>query len=312
MNLEEEIRNDFTITRETKRLWKAQLDILKELDRVCKTHQLRYFAGGGTLLGAVRHRGFIPWDDDIDLYMLREDYEILKSLKSEFSEGYFLQTPYTDNILRQHAQIRKDGTTFLIREDYGKKYHKGVFIDIFVLDQMPDEAKEIEIFHRNIRKIYHHLIAPEKKHSSKFPRRVNIVYNVFVFPLRNALYHLSLFFKGGRKKAFGKFERFVAQYNNRDVKNVCNISFWGTYNRKLCLFHKEDFSSVVMLPFEDIEVPCPCGYHRILETRYGDYSKFVKGETIHGKIFYDLDKDYKEYDGLSREEFMKLFQENEK
>lgn len=309
MNLEEEIRSDYTVSHEMKRLWKTQLDILNELERVCKMHHLRYFAGGGTLLGAVRHRGFIPWDDDIDVYMLRADYEKLKSLGNEFSEGYFLQTPYTDRTMRQHAQIRKDGTTFLIQGDYGKKYHKGVFIDIFIFDKVPDDPEELEKFHRKIQKKWRRLISPEKKHSRKVPLWVNRVYNLFFFPLRKVLYELILVLKGGRKKAFERFERYVSKYDDQDVRRVCEISFWGTYKRKLHVFQKEDFSSVVMLPFEDRKIPCPCGYEKILEAYYGDWTKIVKGGTIHGKVFFDLDKDYREYDRLTRKEFMNLFQE---
>ena len=88
--LHEEVRRDYTITAEMKQVWAVQLDLLQELLRVCKENGLRVFADSGTLIGAVREKGFIPWDDDIDVAMPREDYDRLMSLSAEFRDPYFL------------------------------------------------------------------------------------------------------------------------------------------------------------------------------------------------------------------------------
>lgn len=87
---------DFFVDKKRKKIWAIELDLLIQFDKICKKHGLIYFLIGGTLLGAVRHHGFIPWDDDLDVAMPRKDYDLLMQLKDEFSEPYFLQTPYTD------------------------------------------------------------------------------------------------------------------------------------------------------------------------------------------------------------------------
>ena len=88
--INDEVRCDYTVSSKIKEVWAVELDLLNQLDIVCKAHNLKYFAGAGTLLGAVRHKGFIPWDDDIDVYMLRSDYDKLIALACAFKEPYFL------------------------------------------------------------------------------------------------------------------------------------------------------------------------------------------------------------------------------
>ena len=103
----EEIRNGFLVTEKMKRIWYTEISLLQELDRVCKKYGLRYFAEYGTLLGAVRHNGFIPWDDDIDVAMLRDDYEKLKKVAAEeFKAPYFFQDSYTDSMIWAFSKLR--------------------------------------------------------------------------------------------------------------------------------------------------------------------------------------------------------------
>ena len=111
--LEEEVRCGYTVSAEMKKLWAVELDLLAEFDRVCKKHGLTYFAFGGTLLGAVRHQGFIPWDDDIDVVMFREDYRRLTQIAAEeFRHPYFFQTPFTDcGLVMGGSRLRNSNTT---------------------------------------------------------------------------------------------------------------------------------------------------------------------------------------------------------
>ena len=115
----EEVRCGFPVTEKMKRVWAVQLSMLDEVERICRKYGLRYFADSGTLIGAVRDKGYIPWDDDIDLAMLREDYErFVKVAPRELGEGLKLQTVYTEeNYLRGHAQIRDGRTTGYNEED---------------------------------------------------------------------------------------------------------------------------------------------------------------------------------------------------
>ena len=102
-----EIRCGWTVWPSTKRTWIVEMEMLAELDRICKKYDIKYFAEGGTLLGAVRHGGFIPWDDDVDIAMLREDYDkFCKVAPDEISAPLFFQDCHTDNIKFLFSRIR--------------------------------------------------------------------------------------------------------------------------------------------------------------------------------------------------------------
>jgi lipopolysaccharide cholinephosphotransferase len=123
-----------------RRIWAAEQEILDVIHQVCTEHGLRYSLAYGTLIGAVRHKGFIPWDDDIDIMMPREDYEKLLAVWDQSTpKGYILQNTRTDPDFTQNfTKIRKDHTTFLQgEEERAKQYHKGIFVDIFPGDRVP-------------------------------------------------------------------------------------------------------------------------------------------------------------------------------
>ncbi len=91
----DEVKDGFYISEMMKRYWAAQLEVLKVIDDICKEHGLKWFANYGTMLGAVRHKGYIPWDDDIDITMLRDDYNLFfEFAQNELPEGYQILTPY--------------------------------------------------------------------------------------------------------------------------------------------------------------------------------------------------------------------------
>ena len=122
-----------------KMLWGTEQEILDTIHTICKENHLRYSLIYGTLIGAVRHKGFIPWDDDIDIVMPRRDYnKFMKIWERESPQGYILQNYYTDSdYTNNFAKVRKDNTTFIQSEDErDKKYHKGIFVDIFPADRL--------------------------------------------------------------------------------------------------------------------------------------------------------------------------------
>ncbi len=138
--LNEETRNGFLVTRERKKLWAVLLDLLLQFDSVCKKHGLRYFLNSGSLLGAIRHKGFIPWDDDIDVEMPRDDYEKLMTLSDEYKYPYFLQTPFTDkNSAYSFAKLRNSNTTMASKHFAFQDMNHGVLIDIFPYDKWDEE-----------------------------------------------------------------------------------------------------------------------------------------------------------------------------
>lgn len=124
-----------------RRLQMTELEMLKEVDRICRKYDIKYSLDGGTLLGAIRHDGFIPWDDDADVVMLRSEYiRFYKACKKELNrEKFFLQDFRTDSNYRWgYSKMRRNGTVFLREGQEHGKWNQSVFIDIFVYDQVPD------------------------------------------------------------------------------------------------------------------------------------------------------------------------------
>ena len=145
--LKEEIRCGHTVTSQMKEIWAVELDLLAEFQRVCEKYNIRYFASGGTLLGAVRHQGFIPWDDDLDVEMFREDYKKLCEVgPKEFKKPYVFQNEYTESgSLRGFSKLRNSQTTAMYEHEKlpcYDGYDKGIFIDIFPLDSILDNPEK--------------------------------------------------------------------------------------------------------------------------------------------------------------------------
>lgn len=140
---------------------KADLKLLQEMDRVCREIGVGYFICGGTMLGYMRHQGFIPWDDDVDVAMLRKDYDIfLREAPKYLSEGVFLQTRETDpNIPYLFSKIRLDGTEYCTEYNINRDFHKGLCLDIFPFDYVPNDLDE-----RN--KFVNEVIELSKEHSA--------------------------------------------------------------------------------------------------------------------------------------------------
>ena len=138
--LREEDRMGYTITTDNKKLWALQIDLMKQAERLCERHGLKYFAMGGTLIGAIRHKGFIPWDDDLDIMLSREDYErFIGYAQKELEAPYFLQSPLTDrHFFREHILLRNSETTCIGKWDARAKCNNGVYIDIFPMDGWED------------------------------------------------------------------------------------------------------------------------------------------------------------------------------
>lgn len=312
MNIDEEIREGYRISHEVKTLWNVQMELLAELKRVCQKNGIKFFAAGGTLLGAVRHRGYIPWDDDIDVYMLREDYDKLNryAYKDFDASNYFYQSTYTDNLIRQHAQLRKNGTTLLLKSDYKKKHHRGIFIDIFVLDKVPDDEKEREEFKKEVRRAYGKCFSPRFSHSERYHKYIVLLYNAMVILPRKVVWSVSnLFFS--RRKKFERFEKIAGRYRNERCKFITDIVMLATLNKELWLFPAKGYENPVELPFEDTKILAPSDYDLDLRIQYGDYKKIEIGTSLHGHIFFDTERDYTEFDGLTHSMYMELFKQTE-
>lgn len=280
------IRDDIEVSAELQKLWAAELDLLDRFIEVCKKHGLKFYAAGGTLLGAIRHKGFIPWDDDIDLVMLREDYDkLLEVASGEFSEPYFFQTAFTDKgYFRSHAQLRNSSTTAMIKNEALKvPFNQGIFIDIFPIDAIPDNPILAEKQRKKL-----HSINRLLNNDARLP----IVHNSSLFSKmkRLAAKIISVFYP--HKKQFLKMERLCKMYNSEKTARLGVISF--DPNDERMRYSREVFESEVEVTFEGRILPAPKGYDEILTALYGDYMTPKKAQSFHGTLIVDTQTPYKD------------------
>jgi len=267
-----------------------QYEILEELKRVCDAHGLVYFLTCGTLLGAVRHKGFIPWDDDIDVLMPILDCQKLESLFSRgaFRERFFLQTPTTDPGCKMpFFRLRMNGTTFVLKGHVHKDIHHGISIDIYPLYNVPDSRfmRKVQAFHAAAYALLELGVPPKNQGSAS-----KTIANTLLFLLRG---RLRTWYKN-------RCHRLMACYEGAKTARKAywggNLAIWSqTYPSGI-------FDHPVPLQFEKGFFSVPCGYDEFLKRKYGDYmalpppeKRGVKLEDSVAKI--DLEKSYLEYKG---------------
>ncbi len=293
--LDEEIRCDYLVSKQMKEVWAIELDLLNELDKICTENGLIYFACAGTMLGAVRHKGFIPWDDDIDVMMLRDEYEKLCSLSSKFMEPYFFQTESNDKgSMRGHAQLRNSETTAILEFDLPGKYsfNQGIFIDIFPIDNLPNEEKEREEFVKILkrRKRNYQRIRDIPSHFGSSKSKVKNALRPVVSP---GLRFLDKRFSLSHKMCLA-YEKECKKYSSI-ITNQGSILTLAELGDRFTWDNSDLFGATSRVPFEFLDIPLPSGYLNILQKSYGDWKKPVKVGTNHGKTIFNCYKPYDEY-----------------
>lgn len=280
----------FLVSEEMKKVRIVQLDLLDTFSRICETNNLCYFLDGGTLLGAVRHKGFIPWDDDIDVIMPRKDYDKLCEIAEQvFQWPYFFQTSMTEEgLFRMHAQLRNSQTTGFIPQDKNKNINKGIFIDIFVLDGIADSA---------IARAMHQLqYEIGKKILSCAPERTRAELGstkYAVYRMVHGVFQCVPF-----KQQFAYFEHNVlAKHSYHKTKLIGDF---GLGWRKNVWWPAEWFDDYVKLPFEGRYYRAPIKYHEVLTKQYGNYMEIPKdiyaaNGRMHEKIVFAPEMSYTKY-----------------
>ncbi|MBS5949707.1 MAG: LicD family protein [Clostridium sp.] len=250
---------------------KIMVEILEEVDRICTKYGIEYYLSDGTLLGAIRHGGFIPWDDDLDISMLRKDYnKFLEVAEKELDKRYFLQTAKTDkyyDIEHVPTKVRHNGSRFI--EEDNKKYHQGVYIDIFPMDNVPNSNFKFKL---------------QSKISSfimKSSMRMRVKEEKL--PLKNELTHLVyrfvlFIFKGKRREMLNNWLISLGDENSSEIIYGIDTCWDVTFNRK-------DIFPLQRIKFEDKYFLAPNNPGAILTKMYGDYMKLppVGERTWHAK-----------------------------
>ena len=252
-----------------------ELNILKAFKTFAQENNITYYLCGGTLLGAIRHNGFIPWDDDIDIFIPRNSYNKLLKLVKEnrYIENttYKFCLPLDDNYIYPYIKI-VDTNTIVYEKDIKKEYCLGVWIDIFPLDEFPKTNPEIK-------KIV-------KKHSIyKFFNKIYVSGNLSTILKKVIAFFAKIFysitcFNKDNKYWINKILSLVKNYNSNYVGNLV----WPNQYREI--FDKSVYSSTLEYQFEDDLFPIPSGYDEYLTYMYGNYMELPKPED---RVFHDFE-----------------------
>lgn len=260
------MNQDYYDEKVLKKLQKIELGILKEFDELCKKHKLDYFLVGGSAIGVVRHKGFIPWDDDIDVAMPRKDYEkFLKIAKKEYSNKYTVINNDTNpKFPLMNTRWGLNGTEYKTEDLKDIPGEFGIFLDIFPQDNIPDDEKKMKK-QGTIAWIYGKLLV-----LSGVKRPVLYYYGIkakilsaIFFVAHYVLKVLHLTSRHFYKRAY----KYSVMYNNEETKR---FGYAFDPHRFTSVMTKSDVFPLKTMKFEGLDVKVPGKIERYLERRYGD------------------------------------------
>lgn len=275
---EPEYRNDFYVDGLRKKIWAIEIDLYLEFERVCQKHNLKYCAFFGTLLGCIRHNGFVPWDDDIDIAMPRSDYNKFISLAYEFKTPYFLQLPMTDEKSGfSIAKLRNSNTTAIAYPFRYQNMNHGIFIDINPIDKI--DKKDVNVIYNRVKEL--------ALQNSAYMRLSN------PNPEMDDIRRIKKWKGESSVDIFYKIQEICSQYAGMEKENVGLIAS-TIYACEKQVYLAEDFQNVVYKKFENINLPVPQGYDHILKTIYGNYMELppLDFRNAHASILFDPDEAY--------------------
>ena len=257
-----------------KSLQSVLLSMLKDFDKFCRENEIEYWLDSGSCLGAIRHCGFIPWDDDIDIGMLRSDYDrFLNCCKTKLCRPYFLQVVETDSEMPfLYAKFRLDGSMYVEYSNRELKMHNGIYIDIFPYDVVPSDYNSFKRYMKKMERlskiyIWKHstdISMPPANIGDKIKRGIRFIVHNCLKVLPNAVFLKKL--RKAEQKYKGKGEDVLCVY------------FGDRYSS----YSKKDLVPTIRKPFEDIYLPVPNNYELYLNKMYGNWKEYPPEEQRFG------------------------------
>lgn len=316
---DQEIRNGFYIDSTMKTVWAAELEVLQKIAEICDKYGLTWFAAYGTLLGAVRHEGFVPWDDDMDIWLLRKDYNILmKVLQKELPEGYRVRSPLADEAYNQFHTGVINGSGISIEPGWLEQFHGCPFtvgVDIFPLDYLPRNEQD-RMMQKKVFSLVAHVAqlarnmddgeydAKEgeteqtvllRKREIKEEIREGIAYlrKNCKLPVNQRLLKEERWYE--LTSEMWKWGNHVAMMYGEEESD-CLAEYMDYINWPWKKFPKEWFDEVYGATFENVMLPVPKGYNEVLQNIYMDPFVIVKKTGMHEYPFYARQlKDLRQY-----------------
>ncbi|MDO4621112.1 MAG: LicD family protein [Lachnospiraceae bacterium] len=260
------------------KLQKVLLRILDDFSEVCKEHELTYYLDGGTLLGAIRHQGFIPWDDDIDVVMPRTDYEkLIQIMQKDDRSPFYLQTFHSDpSYWNIYGKYRLKGTEYADRSTCHLNCDQTIAIDVFPLDQAYSMTSPAVWLRWKALKLTDFMIKIKMHVGSRHNRIDRRIYRLLALPFP-------------LKMLVSLREKIAAI----DRKKRCRylIQFGSSYSFKKAIFPKEQYENIQSAIFEKKNFSVPAEWHQILSCVYGDYMQLPpveKRKPPHRPVYMDL------------------------
>lgn len=286
---EQEVRNGFYIDETMKTLWAAEMEALQKVAEICDRHGITWYAAYGTLLGAIRHEGFVPWDDDMDIWVKRKDYNrLLQILPKELPKGYLVRGPQTEEGYGQLHTIVNSGNQISIDKEWLEQYHGCPFsvpLDIFPLDYLPRDEKERSLQEKlfavaaNCAQIAKALGEDKSEETEALKETKSALKEIIMNGIQDleeccgAKINRQLIIDEEWGKATSELFKwanyFAMMYDEEESDYLVHYMDYSRHQWKK--FPKECFAEVYGATFENFVLPIPCGYDQVLRRIYKAY-----------------------------------------
>lgn len=287
VNLEDETICDFMVPAKMKKVWNVEIDILEQIKHICNKYNLTYYAIAGTLLGAIRHGGFIPWDDDLDIGMPREDYnKFIQVADKELPDCLFAQTYInTKSFPYDMIKIRNSKTTGFTPWEKNENCNKGIFVDIFPIDNFSDDEEIRRKENNEVKNLLYKAAIFSRRSESEGKLKA----------LKSIIKDLMRVFPGAGKVKRNLIEQVIqicTRYNSEEMA-YCGMRSFSRPEK--FIWKSSSCLKLIEVQFEKTTIKVPADYDQILRSIYGDYNVFVKADSFHEGTTFDPDTPYEFY-----------------